>query len=228
MCVLCVFLFACHYFAGCRLRGFSERIPLDSGIVSSGTLALVCRSPIGNIIVSPIGNLTDVLISVKFHVLGQREDFPQCISSGTLALVYRSPIGNVVVRPIGNLNNIFRVLQNTFMSHIGFPHVSCVGVHEDFFFCILSGTEWKRPIGCLKLQVILRKRANNYRILWREITYKDKASYGSSPLCTLALVCRSPLDNLTVILISCKSYRVAKTHRIPYLYRSFSAKVTYI
>jgi len=24
------------------------------------------------------------------------------------------------------------------------------------------------------------------------------------------------------------SYRVAKTHRIPYLYRSFSAKVTYI
>jgi len=25
-----------------------------------------------------------------------------------------------------------------------------------------------------------------------------------------------------------KKYRVAKTHRIPYLYRSFSAKVTYI
>ena len=26
----------------------------------------------------------------------------------------------------------------------------------------------------------------------------------------------------------CLVYRVAKTHRIPYLYRSFSAKVTYI
>jgi len=37
------------------------------------------------------------------------------------------------------------------------------------------------PTGCLKLQVICRKRATNYRVFHREMTQKDKASYGSSP-----------------------------------------------
>jgi len=45
------------------------------------------------------------------------------------------------------------------------------------------GTEWQRPIGCFKLQVIFRKRATNYRALLRKMTYKDKASYGSLPPC---------------------------------------------
>jgi len=44
-------------------------------------------------------------------------------------------------------------------------------------------TGWRRPIGCLKLQVNFRKRAIQYRALLREMTYKDKASYGSSPPC---------------------------------------------
>jgi len=44
-------------------------------------------------------------------------------------------------------------------------------------------TGWRRLIGCLNLQVIFRKRATNYRALWRKMTYKDKASYGSSPPC---------------------------------------------
>jgi len=39
------------------------------------------------------------------------------------------------------------------------------------------GTEWQRPIGCLKLQVIFRKRATMYRALLRKLTCKDKASY---------------------------------------------------
>ena len=42
---------------------------------------------------------------------------------------------------------------------------------------------WRRPIGCLKLQVIFRKRATNYRALLRKMTYKDKGSYRSSPPC---------------------------------------------
>ena len=45
-------------------------------------------------------------------------------------------------------------------------------------------TGWRRPIGCLKLQVILRKRATNYRALLRKMTCEDKASYGSSPPCS--------------------------------------------
>jgi len=42
---------------------------------------------------------------------------------------------------------------------------------------------WPRPIGCLKLQVIIRKRATIYRALLWKMTYEDKASYGSSPPC---------------------------------------------
>jgi len=44
-------------------------------------------------------------------------------------------------------------------------------------------TGWRRPLGCLKLQVIFRKRATNYRALWQKTTYKDKVSCGSSPPC---------------------------------------------
>ena len=44
-------------------------------------------------------------------------------------------------------------------------------------------TGWRRPIGCLKLQVIFRKRATNYSALLRKMTYEDKASYESTPPC---------------------------------------------
>jgi len=37
-------------------------------------------------------------------------------------------------------------------------------------------TGWRRLIGCLKLQVIFRKRATNYRALLWKMTYEDKAS----------------------------------------------------
>jgi len=40
---------------------------------------------------------------------------------------------------------------------------------------------WRRLIGCLKLQVNFRRRATNYRALLWNMTYKDKASYDSSP-----------------------------------------------
>jgi len=48
--------------------------------------------------------------------------------------------------------------------------------------CMIA--KWPRPIGCLKLQVIFRKRANNYRALLRKMICKDKASYDSTPPCT--------------------------------------------
>ena len=44
---------------------------------------------------------------------------------------------------------------------------------------------WRRLIGCLKLQVIFRKRATKYRALLRKLTSKGQAYYGSSPPCTL-------------------------------------------
>jgi len=48
-------------------------------------------------------------------------------------------------------------------------------------------TGWWRPIGCLKLQVTFHQRATSYRALLRKVTYKDKASYGSSPPCNFAI-----------------------------------------
>jgi len=44
-----------------------------------------------------------------------------------------------------------------------------------------------RVIGCLKLQIIYRKRATNYGALLRKMTYRDKASYDSTPPCTILL-----------------------------------------
>ena len=43
------------------------------------------------------------------------------------------------------------------------------------FACVLA-TGWRRPIGYLKLQVIFRNRATNFRALLQKMTYKDKAS----------------------------------------------------
>jgi len=39
-----------------------------------------------------------------------------------------------------------------------------------------ANTRWRRPIGCLKLQVIFRKRAANYRALLRKMTHKIRHS----------------------------------------------------
>jgi len=46
-----------------------------------------------------------------------------------------------------------------------------------------SDTGWQKPIGCLKLQVSFHKKATDYRALLQKMTYKDKASYRSSPPC---------------------------------------------
>jgi len=55
------------------------------------------------------------------------------------------------------------------------------------FMCVtwhsFHHTGWRRPAGCLKLPVIFRKRATNYRALLRKMPYKDKASYDSTPPC---------------------------------------------
>ena len=42
-------------------------------------------------------------------------------------------------------------------------------------------TGWQGLIGCLKLQVVFRKRATNYRALLRNMTWRDKASCDSTP-----------------------------------------------
>ena len=44
-------------------------------------------------------------------------------------------------------------------------------------------TGWRRFIGSPRLQIIFHKIATKYRSLLRKMTYKDKASYESSPPC---------------------------------------------
>jgi len=67
-------------------------------------------------------------------------------------------------------------------------------------------TEWRRPVECLrligspKLQVFFRKRATDYRALLRKMTYRDTASYGSSPHCSHCLY----IGNYTADVAICK------------------------
>ena len=54
-----------------------------------------------------------------------------------------------------------------------------------------------------------------YKICTHGISHIHGYEIASSLICTQRFTCDT-------------KYRVAKTHRIPYLYRSFSAKLTYI
>jgi len=60
-------------------------------------------------------------------------------------------------------------------------HVWMIRVSQWLRHITRSG--WQRPIGSLKLHVIFRRRATNYRALLRKMTNQDKASYGSLPPC---------------------------------------------
>ena len=63
--------------------------------------------------------------------------------------------------------------------------VYIIGLHVCVHVYVHSrGRERERPIGCLKLQVIFRKRATNNRALLRRMTCEDKAPYDSTPPCS--------------------------------------------
>jgi len=65
---------------------------------------------------------------------------------------------------------------NTHM-HMYMSKYSYAYVHEYILICICKcrRTQWRRCIGCLKLQVSFRKRATHYKALLREMTCKNKA-----------------------------------------------------
>jgi len=79
------------------------------------------------------------------------------------------------------------VLTGSTSRYLIYMHVCSVCICGIYIPCVRD-TGWWRPIGCLKLQVIFRKSAINYRALLRKMTYKDKASYGSSPPCSCMFV----------------------------------------
>ena len=62
-------------------------------------------------------------------------------------------------------------------------------------------TGWRRPIECLKLQVIFRKRATHHRALLRKTTYENKAPCDSTPPCTC--ICRYICTGVYVHVHTC-------------------------
>ena len=103
--------------------------------------------------------------------------------------------------------------HDAFISHMTHPYANLTHVQW------LTG--WRRPIGCLKLQVIFRERATNYRARLRKMTYDDKASDDSTPPCT-----QMSYDDMTHSYVTWRihtwhdmrgSCKVAKTYRMPYL-----------
>jgi len=79
-------------------------------------------------------------------------------------------------------------------------------IHTIVYYIHLYVTRWRRCIGYLKLQVSFRQKATNHRALWREMTYRDKAYYSSSPPSILHTV------NRFHILLSCVAHEPAVFH----------------
>ena len=52
-----------------------------------------------------------------------------------------------------------------------YVYILCVCVREIDFGCYCLVTGWQNPIGCLKLQVISRKRATHNKAFWWKMIY---------------------------------------------------------
>jgi len=89
-------------------------------------------------------------------------------------------------------------------------------------------TERRRPIGCLRLQIILRKRATNYRALLRNITPCGVNTtdtlwcvYSRYPT---VLTLRQQTPTTDTLWCVYNRYREAKTHRMPWVAGNFPQK----
>ena len=72
---------------------------------------------------------------------------------------------------------------------------------------------WQRTKGCLKTQVIFRKRATNYKALLRKMTHRNKASYESSPLCIMEMTIEIPFQKaLQCTATHCNALQCTATH----------------
>jgi len=90
------------------------------------------------------------------------------------------------------------------------PKRNCLRMHP----CLCTG--WQRPIGCLKLQAIFRKRANNYRALLRKMTNIDKASYDSTAPCKCMYITnKREYLNISLLYTIFQSLKFGATEIVP-------------
>ena len=67
-------------------------------------------------------------------------------------------------------------------------HCSTLFTHCRHRMTLDVSTGWRRLMGCLKLQVLFRKRATNHRALLLKMTYKDKAPDDSTTPCIYTFI----------------------------------------
>jgi len=87
------------------------------------------------------------------------------------------------------------------------PRLPCP-LYKSLFFVFLFShldTRWRRLIGCLKLQVIIRQRDTNYKALLRKMTYRNKAPYASTPTSTNHKAGNEHMLRLVFFILSCRN-----------------------
>ena len=116
------------------------------------------------------------------------------------------------------------------MSKEWLSHVTCVHRHIRIFNTSLSYLHMNESClsyyrlaktYSLKLQVIFRKRATNNRAFLRKMTYKDKASYDSTPPCheswTRSLLQKNPIKETIFCCILAHVSLYVFLHMYPYI-----------
>ena len=78
---------------------------------------------------------------------------------------------------------VYNVFTDTRRTRQHFTPSTYLAYAHEFCRFVMIGTEWRRPIECLKLQIIFGKRATDHRSFLQKITYEDKASYACSSPC---------------------------------------------
>ena len=87
-------------------------------------------------------------------------------------------------------------------------------------------TGWRGLKGCLKLQVIFRKKGTIDRALLRKMTYEDRASYDPTPPCIHVYICICVHVHIHIRRHKRVHVYTICTHRSIYVYRKDDKKIS--